>query len=998
MQKTSFLAIFRRQLSLIFLSILIFISGTQNSFAVIDRVRNVKFDNDGCQTDKISFDPFSTNPDILWEIDNPTCASYLAVSGASILAAVNISSWFCQNQQASIIQAASIAAGVGLSPKMVKDRVKEWATCTRSTINCATSGGANSVECSTAASCCASAAATAATVGVAVGALSIIWQAAVDSQKNAHICGEKWNVWQERDRKQNGSDDAFGIPDYAGDSNDKMYVFGKLDGSYQQSLERNYNSGAMQRKISNKSYREYIYGGMEFEDNGNGACKNPEKWSDATKDEILGYHSDNQRYYMRGPSLASNYACGRFLLHRGSEEEKNSAKTAYECCKQRSQETICIEEANAVANNFASSTGVSGTDSGVIDNFKSHKFCKLGERCKVQNVWYEIYGSQKVPNYLCAKTYSVCPYNHLLGGGTEIAKYDEKYPSILENQCQYLKHCVKIPAPPYIRTNSMDGAWISSACRDLKGDSQNNYGYSADLVPINTKNFSAPIAQCFKETLENMFVNRAGDNQCNDPNEQPNADGKCLRSGNKYSKGEVIRGEESFFQTIQSKLQFAIKAVMSVAITVMGIGVLLTGTPADKKTILMFVIKLGLVSYFALGTGWQDGFFENVSGVSVAMADVFMQIDPGQGDRQDGCQFPKYNYAWSEGMPGSKYDNPSYPPGKEYLRVWDMFDCKIARALGLGPDASVPNLFFMALAGLLSSYLGFLGLVFFAATFIFAFYLIALVVRALHIFLISSMAITLMVYVSPITITACLFKRTNSIFSSWWKQLLGFVLQPVMLFAFLGILITLFEGTIMGDATFTGDGIDAPKQINCSTGNAENNSIYCIFNIKDIKTNNALAPIGVGLPLLVNMNQEKIATIIKAVFIMFIFTKFLDAFIGDNGLMHGLVGGARLASNSKGGMESLQKAFGYANAMRTRATNGIRKHGTSLAKRAGGAVKSAVRDLGKQTGKSIGKALRDKQAGPAGNDVGRSGDSSTSKPTSTPSSSGGTAGNDVGKN
>ena len=205
------------------------------------------------------------------------------------------------------------------------------------------------------------------------------------------------------------------------------------------------------------------------------------------------------------------------------------------------------------------------------------------------------------------------------------------------------------------------------------------------------------------------------------------------------------------------------------------------------ETIMMFIVKLGLVAYFALGTAWQDYFFQGISSISMDLSQIFMRLEPGQTEAdRDGCQFPKYNYAFVEGSNGSKYDNQSYPPGKEYLKIWDMLDCKIARALGFGPEASVPNLVIMILAGFLSS--GF-GLIFLVATFIFAFYLIALTVRALHIFLISSMAITIMVYVSPITITACLFKKTESIFTSWKTNLISFVLQPVILFAYLGILI-----------------------------------------------------------------------------------------------------------------------------------------------------------------------------------------------------------------
>ena len=907
---------FRKYLIVAVLVASSFFSTTQNAAAVPDHIRSASVDSNGsCQTGQLYFG-LMESPDREWELTNPVCIAYVATSGVAILAAVTASSYLCQNPQAAALQAASQAAGVVLSPKMIKDRAKESFACARFSLTCASSGGTDAADCGFAASCCTGTAVTLATTGAAVGALRIIWKAAIDSQKNAHICGETWNTWQERSAKQTDSSDGVGIPDYQDGAlpNNTMYVHGEGDLSYQKKLEDKYKNGAMTLAITNQEYREFIYGGMEKEDSGDGSCQNPASWSDATKDKILGFHDGNQRYYMRGPAMASNYACGRFLLHKGTSQEKIDAKAAYECCKQRSQETLCIEEGS------------------------SSRFCKLGDRCKVRDVWYEIRAARTVPNYICATTYSVCPYNHNMGGGTEIASYDDKY-RILLNHCQYLKHCTKKPDVPYIRTSDLDGAWISGACFDLKGDSQNEYEYNGPLTMVNkTRNFSAPMAQCFKETLENLFINKAGNTKCASPDEEPDQNGNCS-TGYLYKAGDIVVGQQSFFQVIQKHLQTAIKLVMTIAITVAGIAVLLSGTPWDKKTIIMFIVKLGLVSYFALGTAWQDYFFRGVSSASTDLAQIFMKIDQGvAANDQDGCQFPRFNYAFVDGAAGSKYDSPSYPIGKEYLQIWDMLDCKIARALGFGPEVSVPNLIVMILAGLITN--GF-GLVFFVATFVFAFYLIALTVRALHIFLISSMAITIMIYISPITITACLFKKTENIFKSWRTNLVSFALLPVILFAYLGILITIFDKTMIGDAKFIGDGKANPKHIDCSVGNAGNNSIYCIFQFNDVKTNNALSPIGITLPVLFGMNQAKLATIIKAALLMFIFTKFLDRIVE---VAKQMLGGVGLDSQSKGAVEMMGAAFGFAKNVQSRGSRATKKWGGKAVGKIGGALKNTASD------------------------------------------------------
>jgi len=930
-----------------------FFYSAQNAAAVNDVVRDVDIDNHGgCSTDPFKFDPVGPNDDLTWEM-NPVCIAYGVSVGVALYGTGMVANMACNsaNPAASSAGAAELsaekAAGLWVTINTIKRAISGWSSCSAYTSACSP---ANPTSCAQAAACCSSMASDVVAYGLATAALAIIWQSAVDSQANAHLCGETWNTWEKRAAAQLDEADSEGIYDYQGGlHNDKFYVYGKKAHSYQKYIEDLSSTNFAEisgfdsdHPMKTKEYREYFYGGVEYKDT-DGGCSLP-NWGDDKLKTILGYdnnQSSKQRYYMRGPKVSSNYACSRFLLYKGTADEEESARKAYECCVQRSKEAVCIEEGNSL-----------NTGSGSTNNLNTkYKFCKLGERCRVQNVWYEIHPARALPNYICASTYSVCPYNHNLGGGTETAEYSPSHQDILTNHCQYLKHCTKIPDTPYIRTSNLDGGWIDSSCSDLRGDSQNNYGFTAQLLPINTKNFSAPIAQCFKETLENIFINKAGHTECLDPDESPN-EGVCT-SGYLFQAGKVISGQKSFFQSIQDHLQTAIKMVMTIAVTIMGVGVLLTGKTWDQKTLIMFIVKLGLVAFFALGTAWQDTFFVGVSRTSMALADIFMNVDVGQlENKKDGCQFPKYNAQIMKDSGVMDSSNPSYPKGREYLAIWDMLDCKIVRALGFGLDASVPNLIYMILAGFLT---GGLGIIFFVGVFIFAFYLLALTIRALHIFLISSIAITLLIYVSPITITACLFKRTEGIFKQWRKNLIGFVLQPVILFCYLGIVITIFEAIIIGDATFSGNGIDAPKQIICSSGNAANNSIYCIFKIRNVKTMNALAPIGIGLPVLLDMNSEKMATITKSALLMFILTQFLDKITK---LAASIVGGSELKSASSGALSMLGSAYGAVNAVQSRGKNATQRLGGQVAEKSGlnkvaAAVGSSVNNKAEAAGASV---------------------------------------------
>ncbi len=926
----SFLKIYRQ--FLLFLACLILLSSSiinESSAIAYTGIRSVEWgsnneqcrsnDNhaDGPGSDKngIGFNPFGGNRDIQWELDNPTCIGFIAgftvaTEAASAFATSMCGSVYKPNpymQAAQLFSVTNNGAKCAFYISIASAAVATNASC----------GGCFTAQVATAEAnqfkCCTAYATQLAAYSAELAALAVIYGVANQVYKKARICGHDWQVWS--DTANDGSQ----IKDSKGNS---MQSRGNYTGSYAKCLidlftgsdSCGYNNN--ETKVRNQYYREYIYGGKEYEDNGSGSCSLPKSWKNDKRDRILGYHSGNQRYYMRGPGLASNYACNRFLLDDSTDP---AVQDAYNCCKARSQNTICIEYDAAGSS---------------VDRSDGH-FCKLGDKCSIRSVVFETYQAKSSSNYICAKTYSVCPYNHLLGGGTELEDYsNQNAPEVRQNFCQYMNNCVKVPTTPYIKGGShLTGQFISKACRDLKGDSQNTYAYNSDLLPISGRNFSAPIVQCFKETLENLMLNKAGDTVCADSAEAPDENGVCASGNYKSQEGKSLTSQ-SFFAKMQSRLQDIIKMSLVLAVMFFGAKVLLGLGEIKRKELILFIIKIGLVMYFAVGNGWQSGFIDGIMNTSDLLADITMKIDPGITDpaKQDGCQFPKFNYKDINDINPANF---AYPPGKEYLKIWDVLDCKIVRALGYGPSVSVPNIAIMLLAGFLT---GGAGLIFLVAAFIFAFFLIFLTVRALHIFLISSIMITLLIYVSPITITLSLFEKTKGVFDNWWKQLLGLILQPMILFAYLGVLITIFDSVIIGDVTFSGDGRDAPKEISCD-GDAAATSVYCIFDSVQIKTLNALAPIGIGLPSLVVKDlMLKVKTLIKAALLMFIFTQFLSKI---QELAISLVGGPDHGASwgSIKGMAS--KTFGALNAVQKRAVGAVQKHGGNAARAVGQKIGTA---------------------------------------------------------
>ncbi len=288
----------------------------------------------------------------------------------------------------------------------------------------------------------------------------------------------------------------------------------------------------------------------------------------------------------------------------------------------------------------------------------------------------------------------------------------------------------------------------------------------------------------------------------------------------------------------------------------------------------------------------------------------------------------------------------------------------------------------MLIGGLLTSGL---GIVFFVACLALSFLIIAIAIRALHIFLLSVISIVLLIYISPITIAASLFERTKGIFQGWLKQLLGFTLQPVILFAYLAVMITIFDYVAIGpDVRFEGDGKKQVKRMICS-GKAADTSLYCIFRAPNIKTNHALEVIGIGIPFLVSMNATKVNTIIKGVFLMFIFYEFMEKI---SYFASKLVGGKELKGSAPNIAGALKKVAGAAYGVQKRFTGMVAKHGVSAARGGINAAKSVGRsatDNGKAIAKTKDSSFSNATGG-AGSSV-ATGGSTPAAATSSPASS-----------
>ncbi len=926
------------------------------------------------------FDPFGVSSrEVHWVMDNPTCLGFSLGIGVTLMTQGIASGSACAiNPAAAPFSTTSYSGKIPASNILNVSASMKLASMTgdcgtrlaqssaASAVGVAASVQATAASAS-AAACCAVTASYVATVATATGILGALFETAEDTFENARICGYDWYGWKAFN--EDGSENCA--------SGDLCYwKRGSYPESYSYKLDQVFISAKTvegvndAKSIDNQHYREFLYGGVEKVYDG---CLNPFSWSNPSEIDPsktiaefrLGYDTPHQRYYMRGPNITSHYACHRFVSS-GTRPPSDEEMAAFDCCVNASQRSMCIiNEAPAISGD------------------EEVAFCSVGNTCNISKVGFLITQAKGQSNVICAQTSTLCPYDHLLGGGTEkIDHYDSPRGNVLssqiENYCQFNKHCVIVPGVPNIRITDFKSSFISGACMDFVGHSQNVYPNARNVLPMrNSQNFSAPLAECISETLKSMIQNRAGHTLCADPDQSP-IHGICGDNQDddyQYKEGELL-DTPSPFSIVQNFLRDAIKIVLALSVAFFGYNILLALKPVDKKTMLTYIMKFALVVYFALGTGWQDLFIDNVFGISSDIGTLVMKFEDEDADPSliDGCQFPRFDGSGEIKRDANVYNgndrlveddpyykNKRYAPGFEYLKLWDTLDCKIVRAIGFGPSFNVANLVLTILAGLFT---GGLGIIFVIFTFIFAFFYISMTIRALHIFLISTIAIAILIFISPITIATVMFQKTKSVFDGWLRNLLGFMVQPAILFAYIAILVAVMDYSLFGmryydndessAITFVGNGLEAPKATICSDGDVSDNSLYCIFGLSRFSSYHGLEPIGIVVPLIFDINKEKLDTIIRAGIIMFIFSKFMDK-ISD--LAGELTGSRGMSSSGPSAASMASKSYGIA--------RGIQKRGTRVAKSVGGKMAGKAKRTANflaNSGKSVSRAKPDGSA------------------------------------
>lgn len=235
----------------------------------------------------------------------------------------------------------------------------------------------------------------------------------------------------------------------------------------------------------------------------------------------------------------------------------------------------------------------------------------------------------------------------------------------------------------------------------------------------------------------------------------------------------------SLSANFQAAMQKTVTAALILYIILWGLKISLgAGNFIDSRgEIFMKLMTFILVGYFAVGDGWVT-YLPMLKTIGNSLAVIVLS-----SSTQNYCNFPANGLAYSKGF--------------ESMQLWDTLDCKF-----LSYVFSTEN-YPKALAVGGYSFLGG-GILILIFVLLFIFFMLNIMFIVIGTYFESVIAIALLVFLSPIFVPAALFPPTKKYFDGWLQGIFGYILYPVILFAFVALMLNSFDILYYGDTTNNG--------------------------------------------------------------------------------------------------------------------------------------------------------------------------------------------------
>ncbi len=267
-----------------------------------------------------------------------------------------------------------------------------------------------------------------------------------------------------------------------------------------------------------------------------------------------------------------------------------------------------------------------------------------------------------------------------------------------------------------------------------------------------------------------------------------------------------------FFPYVQSYLKSIVYAALTLYVALLGIKIMSSPQVPSQGEFIMFVIKFGLVAYFITPSAWyyvEDGKAQGLFPTLVWASDEFAGYFLAAENGNDPVGLCSYMLQGSQLLghreidPSSVGSSVTATIGSNMLEltIWDLVDCKLMNYMNFGScDYSLAGIIgvWISTAAMLVGGNGFLLA---AVTLIYTWILLLVVFKFAHIFILSVFMIAILVLMSPIFLCFALFEVTKPIFQNWIKMILGYILYPALLFAFVSIMLMTFDSIYFGEFT-----------------------------------------------------------------------------------------------------------------------------------------------------------------------------------------------------
>jgi hypothetical protein len=248
----------------------------------------------------------------------------------------------------------------------------------------------------------------------------------------------------------------------------------------------------------------------------------------------------------------------------------------------------------------------------------------------------------------------------------------------------------------------------------------------------------------------------------------------------------VVDAAYLFFDNVYPLLESAIYAALTLAVILYGVMLVTQWIPTPKASTetFVFIIKIGAVVGFTSN-------IEIIYNLSISLLDGFIYS-------VTNYSFSGYGGFALRCPPGTEFQGASYGPGSaNWMPLWHRIDCVLDRIVGINARAGEE-----ISSGILAflwdnAFTGAMGIM----VFIGGLYMIASLVmglfRAIAQYIISLMLLGLIVMTGLIFIPFILFRQTAmEYFRKWLRIFISTILQPVVVFAFMSVLITALDVTM----------------------------------------------------------------------------------------------------------------------------------------------------------------------------------------------------------